>query len=331
MKRKGLLWIIRLATSCGILLYIFNIIPYEKVLSNIYKARPGYIIIAFCLMQSVVYVSACKLKALTDRQKMSLSVGTILRINYITRFYDLFLPQVVSNGVIRWYILSKKAKMPAQALASMLFNRLTDLQMLLILGFIFWSIGKPPNSSRMVGISLVILMVGLLVVYWIVLNKGFSDLVLRILQAMPLVPDNLIEKSRKLLVSMTHFQRLPKSSFLSVWGFNILQHLLGILAYYFFARSLGLGMFYADLGWIRTIILIVCTIPISIGGIGVREGSLIFLLGIYGVSSTSAVAFSALVYIGSLVGGLIGGSLVAASVISPERKKTEVEGTYGGI
>jgi uncharacterized protein (TIRG00374 family) len=275
-------------------------------------------------MQTVVYASACKLKILTDRQKMSLSVWGIFRINYITKFYDLFLPHVLSGGVIRWYILSKKDKKPAQTLASMLFNRLTDVQMLAVLGFIFWSIDKPPNNNNMMGISLVILIIALFIVYLVVFSKKFAAVILRAMQAITVIPRDWINKLNKLLVSMTDYQHMPLSWLLNMWGFNVLQHLLGILGYHLFALSLGLGVTYANLAWIRTIIIIVCTIPVSIGGIGVREGSLIFLLGIYGISSTSALAFSFLVYLGGLVGGLIGGTIVATRIIFPAQEKAEV-------
>ena len=63
------------------------------------------------------------------------------------------------------------------------------------------------------------------------------------------------------------------------------------------------------MGWVQTIIIIVNTIPISISGIGVREGGLIFLLKPYGVSGAEAVALSFLVFARNVAISLIGGVL----------------------
>lgn len=330
MKKK-IFGIIRATISFGILFYIFRIIPFEEVFLNIYSAKIGYVIIALSILQLNVYVSACKLKILTDKQKMSLSVGKIFKINYITKFYDLFLPQVLSGGVIRWYILSRTDKKPAETLASMVFNRFIEMQILVILGLIFWAMDKPPNSNNIMGMSLLILTIMLFSIHLIIFNKKFADFLLNRLNGITFIPQVLLNKFNKLLLSLGNYHTLSRTALINVLGFTLAKHLFGILSVYLFALSLDISIRFVSIGWIRTILLIICMLPISINGIGLREGSLIFMLGIYGISSTSAVAFSFLLYIGSLLGAVIGGAFIAINLFFPDPKKAEGMEINGSI
>ena len=71
--------------------------------------------------------------------------------------------------------------------------------------------------------------------------------------------------------------------------------------------------------WVFPVIAILSTLPISIGGVGVREGASLYLLGKYGVSSADAVAASLLclaIYWGM---GLLGGILILIG--KPQKSK----------
>ena len=46
---------------------------------------------------------------------------------------------------------------------------------------------------------------------------------------------------------------------------------------------------------------LITALPISIGGVGVRELSLIWLLGMFGVSSEQTVTLSLLVYVNTII------------------------------
>jgi len=318
--RKKILWVAQLIISVGVLCYISYIIPFTEVFQNISAANIWYILIALLLTQLNLYVSALKLKFLTHRQKMGITVGNIVKINYITKFYDLFLPQAVSGGVVRWYMLSNPDKKPAQALASMVFNKLSEMQILVLMGLSFWMIDKPPESTGITGMTLVILTMIMFSVYPIVLNQTISNFLFNCLNRLPFIPQIVIDKINKLLVSIETFKQFSKTELLIVFGFAFARYLIGLLSAYIFALSLGLNVGFFSIGWIRTILLIICLIPVSINGIGFREGSLIYMLGLYGVSPTAAVAYSFLFYIVNLFGAVIGGVCLIIKLFFTGRK-----------
>jgi hypothetical protein len=66
-------------------------------------------------------------------------------------------------------------------------------------------------------------------------------------------------------------------------------------------------------------------LPVSINGIGLRENALAAMLGWYGVAAADAVALAWLVYLSSLLLGMIGGIVYAVRRAPP----TPDAGTQG--
>lgn len=66
-------------------------------------------------------------------------------------------------------------------------------------------------------------------------------------------------------------------------------------------------------------------LPISFAGLGVREGTLVFLLQPYGVSATDAVALFFLFFARALLVAGIGGLFEAKNIFLPSRDKSRVK------
>jgi hypothetical protein len=80
------------------------------------------------------------------------------------------------------------------------------------------------------------------------------------------------------------------------------------LAAWLIARSIALGVPFSALLATLPVVLVLAAAPVSIGGLGVREGSYVLLLGQVGVGATDATLFSLMTAtafaIASLPGGL---------------------------
>ena len=120
-------------------------------------------------------------------------------------------------------------------------------------------------------------------------------------------------RARSLAASARAFRQLPPRSALRIFALSLLGHSLGIAVWLGLARSLGLTLSLPGLGWVRSAVQTANMLPISISGLGVREGALVVLLGPYAVSSADAVALSFLVFGLALLYGLLGGVLELSS------------------
>jgi len=71
-----------------------------------------------------------------------------------------------------------------------------------------------------------------------------------------------------------------------------------------------------SMGWVRSVVTVLTLLPISIGGVGVREGALVFTLQSLGVPAHDALALSLLVFATTILApGLAGGAVEAAHLL----------------
>lgn len=90
---------------------------------------------------------------------------------------------------------------------------------------------------------------------------------------------------------------------------SVLYQLLVTLVYYAGGIMLGIHVRFGDYVWIVALISLVQVMPITIAGLGVREGVFAFLLAQYGVSNTTSIALSLVVFSVTLLFGIVGGVL----------------------
>ena len=95
------------------------------------------------------------------------------------------------------------------------------------------------------------------------------------------------------------------------------ENLAATVVIYLLALSVDVTVPFISLGWIRAVVQLLVFLPISIAGLGVREGGLMLALEPYGVSGTNAVALSLLVFAIGILVGAIGGALEVRRQLSP--------------
>ena len=84
---------------------------------------------------------------------------------------------------------------------------------------------------------------------------------------------------------------------------------------------MGLAVPFTALGWMRSIAMLVAILPFSVSGLGLREGTLVALLGQRGVPADAALGYSLLVFgITVLSVALVGGVIEAIRWLRPLRR-----------
>jgi len=109
-----------------------------------------------------------------------------------------------------------------------------------------------------------------------------------------------------------YFFYLRRSSNITIGYFILLVTLSGIgqfadiLIVYMFIVYFEISIEFINLLFIMPLIYFVTVLPISLGGIGVREGAFVFLMTIFGVDASLAILISFLLYFVKVLIGLLG-------------------------
>lgn len=324
IMKKFFLFGLKLTITIGILTYIFSHIPFSKVMESLTSVKLILVLFAFLIVLIRSYIRASQMKRFTDMQGLSLSKRQIFEINMATSFYGLFLPGYLAGGVIRLYKFSKPQKKFVEAVTSIAYNRLIELMVLVSLGTFFWTLNNTSGVNHCsIELVLWIALAGLMFLYLSVFNRKVSSFVQKILRRIKLdfLPRMFRDKIKKLLLSGRKFHDVSSGFLIKTVSFSLLGHLLGAFSFQLFLMSLGIYIAFISVVAIWSMLILITMLPISISGLGVREGILIFFLKPYGVSGPDAVALSFLLYIRTLFLGSVGMFLELKNFFLPKQAK----------
>lgn len=288
-----------------LLYYVFSQIGLDTVIGAIDNADIQLLCIAFLVAVIVQLIVSYRLKRLTDMYDLNFSALLVFEVNLATRFYGLFLPGGNFTALlIRIFKFTRERSQIASVVMSLLADRIVATLSLCILGLLFWVLVQPrPDSLWLITFTLATM--GCLVLTYILFIQLFSHEAGRITRILQRLSPALWEKLTGILKNSNQEGRkiLPNSLWLSVAA-----HLLGIVGYWLVAQSLDMTLTLLMIAWIRSGIILVTLLPITIAGLGVREVAALLLLQQYGVEPDVIIAFSMLVFATTILGiGLLGG------------------------
>ncbi|MFZ3106734.1 MAG: lysylphosphatidylglycerol synthase domain-containing protein, partial [Candidatus Hydromicrobium sp.] len=98
-----------------------------------------------------------------------------------------------------------------------------------------------------------------------------------------------------------------KMALIKVLIFSFLLQFAVILNYFLAARALGINLTLTTFIFIVPVVATIAMIPISIGGIGLRENSFVFILVAMGTANEKAALCSLLIFFMLVLVGIAGG------------------------
>ena len=104
---------------------------------------------------------------------------------------------------------------------------------------------------------------------------------------------------------------------------SLIYQSLGIILVYFWGRSLGIELGIIPYFTALPLIWFTIMIPISISGLGIREGAFIYFFSLFDVNQELGLGLSMMFFIQTLAVGSIGGILLSKDIIFsiPDNKK----------
>lgn len=315
-----LIWLLKFFVAAGIIYYLFQKIPVQQVSSSLMSANIAYLLPAFGLQGVMYYLNAMQLKIFSQNQKMDFTVWELLRINLITQFYGLFLPGQLSGGLVKWHKLSRKNKMRAQAMACVVLARTVFLLSLAIVGIVSFLIEMPQRSMPIL-FSLLLGLVGSVLLYLSIISVKVSHAIERLFGGLKFlrIPELVLEKAGKVWRSIKYFHNMSWETSNGALILMIAYHLIGAVSVFFIMRAVGIEMSIVSIVWIRAVVAFLSLFPISISGLGIREGVFVLLLGNYNVPPSDALALSFIIFGTIVFVALIGGVFEAQELLFPKR------------
>lgn len=304
--------ILRIAVSVALLALLVSQIDLESSLQIVAQARPELLILSLALMVLARYVVAFRWYVLLRGKNSAVTLRAVSRLVLTSTFLGYFLPGM-GTEVLRMYGLSKATADPALVFASLLVERVTALFILIgfvLVGLLLVPLALSPIIGVVVGLSLFALVSGSLVL----MHPRTRALTRTLFSAVWLEP--LRTRLEKLYRCLDAYRDDPRPLLWSL-PVGVVFQLLRILPVTVAAAAFGLDIPFVFWLVIVPVGLLLAMLPISIGGLGVRETTYVYLLGMVGISPEAAFSLSIVTYLLHILSVTPGAWIYARRGIAP--------------
>ena len=308
--KKRILFALKACISLLLIVVIVRKVDVSAVGRIILDANWGVLAFAFSLLFVATVVTALRWQTLLKALEHSQGFGFLWRSFLAGFFLSNFLPSTVGGDALRMYDSWREGATRANAIAAVVMDRIMGSFALLLfacaglyLGHEFIMIeSEAAQSIAYIALAGLVCLVAL-VTLPAIFDKQTAALI-------AYLPGFLKKAGDSYLRTLRSF-RSQRGALAVALGYSIA--LQSVVVLYHFTVGYGLG-FDVSMGayfLIVPIAVVIMMIPISINGIGVREGVFVALLATQGVSQAEGLAFAWVVYLFLVLQSSVGGIILA--------------------
>jgi glycosyltransferase 2 family protein len=281
--------IVQLAVSAALLALLFRQVDAQQVAAHVGKLSLGFVLLAWAYYAACQWLSSYRWQMFVAAKGITVPLKSLFSYYMIGMFLNNFLPGAVGGDAAKVYYLYRRTGRGAQAFGSVFLERFAGLLGLSIVSLIALglSIGRmrDPLILGLVGATALVLLAMAAALWWAPLSARIQALLGRAL------PASIGPPLQALFDALSSYRRHPGTLARAVALSVAIQTLYAL---YFGLVAWGLGIdidVYYFLLFLPPVTLVML-VPISFGGLGVREVMLVVLFAQVGVGAADVLAVS---------------------------------------
>ncbi|RUM89635.1 MAG: hypothetical protein DSZ23_02990 [Thermodesulfatator sp.] len=290
---------LRVIVSLGLLFWLLHRVDPGKILASFRTIAPTVWLSAFVLYLISQVLSSIRWFVLARALGFAGRLITYLKFYFVGMFFNLFLPSAIGGDVLKAFFLSRGGNSKLRATYTIFFDRLMGLWAMFVLGACAAAFAPDvlPWKLRMLLFAVTVTM-SLVLVFMPVFQKLINFL-------LPVF-------SRRLSSLLIYWQK--PSSLAYAFTISLMLQFCGMYAVYLMAKGLGLScrpeFYFAAF----PMVAILTILPISLSGLGIREGGFVYFLGLKGVAPEKAITLSLGFFAVQAAAALLGGAGYLAGI-----------------
>ncbi len=288
-QKKILVFILKTCISISLLTFLLVNIDWNTVVKSLRSANIFLLVIASLLNIIERFEMTYKWNLLIKVRNIVVKFGRLFWINSIGSFLGLFLPSSLGTDVVRGYYLVKNNSEKSVSISSVFLDRVLGMFSLLLLGVISVFFAGDLIDKFNLKFYIVAIFLMSIIIFYLFQRDGAAKYLDKIL--IRIKHKKIVENVVKLHTSILEYKKYPKTLLLS-FLITLLVQVTRVLTYYFIALSFNIQISIVYFFLFVPIIMLVIMIPISIGGLGLREGTFVAFFTLVGMSMNDAVIIS---------------------------------------
>ncbi len=334
-KKKG--WVntaFRFGVTILLFAFLFKNIDFAKLWSTLFQINPSIALVGLVIGFCTLVVSGYQWQTSLNAEKIHFDLAKLINLYMVGIAFSHFLPSSMGGDVVKAYYVGRESNnMPGSASAAVM-SRVTGFFGMVVVAYIALIFFHQQFTRDVVALLLVL---SLIVLSMIAGTFVFATLFARFAQAkkiqtriesiMPaflgkkIKLGSILDKAVDIGTTLIISAKKPRPMVVATL-FGVMFHITACLNYYSYGLAMHLDVpFYFYLVAIPLVSL-VAFLPISIGGFGVRESTLIFIFGTIHVLAPTALTLAFMVDIQTLFFGVVGGCmyLFMSSLLGSQKK-----------
>lgn len=303
---KRNVFLFKVFVSVSFLFLMFFVIDFNLMFKALAKvAVADYSFVFFVFVTSILIV-VVRWKMFIEKYSFVL----LLKYTFLSYYYSLVLPGQIAGSAAKAYLFGRGKKDAERIAASVAVEKLTGLLSLILLAFVGAFFSSSDTAAVFLNIFVFLFFVFLAVLFVFEIDFLFKKTIGFIARIKTKYQrlESLLSRVELLVRAYKDYSG-RKRLLLTALLLGVLFQILCVFIYMLLAGGIGFHLSFFDWCWIHGVISVVLLLPITIGGLGLREAGMVGVLGLLSVKSEQAMALSLLVFslfvIAAFAGGII--------------------------
>jgi len=316
-KKKNLSLLVKIAVLSVIFWFISTKINMADVDQILKTGDINQFYGAMFLYFISIFFAALQWKNLLTIQNIQIPYLKSLRFSFVGVFFNSFLPSSTGGDVYRIYGLGKDTSKWASVLSATFFDRVFGFSILglfsLISGLFYF--GEINMKFSLIVFIVFFSLISFFMLF--ILSHRFYSLVDRLF--FKFLPNKIVNILREFRLEGKKVFA-SKRSLIPIFITSILVQGLRVLSNYYAAKAVGVDISVGYFFLFIPIIGMAISLPITFGGIGIRELVSMELFGGIGVAEHQAIFMQTVAFIASIFVNLLGGTVLLYRIIKDKMR-----------
>lgn len=286
VRRRGAV-ALRVLVSATLLGAVVLYADVGEIADALREADWGWLALALALTAGLVVLGAFRWWLLLEGAGIHVPARDSIRPYAMSFVLNLLLPTAIAGDAVRTWVLGRRSGRLLGAAAATVVDRLTALACLFALGWAAYAVDRDAVPSSVL-VAFLWVTAGLLVALVLAVMAALG--VRPILHRLPARATLMVRESWRIVRGWAGSVRLV----LSVVALGLAYQVLAVSVFVLVAKAIGLELSFALAAVSTPIVVLATLIPVSVGGLGIREGGFVILLGQAGVDAAEATLASLL-------------------------------------
>ncbi len=295
---------LKIIISLVLIGFLVNQIGWRSIAAQISRMNSLWLLGSLILFTLSHFIGGYQWYLLLRSQGIALSWSKTVSFYFVGLFFNNILISNFGGDIFRMVDVKRQSDDGPGSVSTVLVDRFMGLLILSGLAVLsaVWIWMEGSRAVYHVYLILILALVWLALIFIFFKRKWMKPFVWILKR---IFPEGLVSKTREVYQNIVDFSRKP-DLFWKVVGLSAVIQGMRIMTHWFIGRSLGSSVSPVYFFMFIPVIAIVSSLPISLGGLGIREQSGVYLFMTAGMLEDQAFSMEFMAYLISIVSSLPG-------------------------